>query len=107
MAIGVLIRVISIPLFANVPYNPVDVYYLDNQGAKLILNFQNPCSQGLAAQGIPVNMFAYLPFVPIYYAPFYLLGDIRFGNIFADMLIMFSLYYIAKSINRGAAFFVH
>ena len=50
-------------------------------------------------------MFAYLPMVPIYYAPFYLLGDIRFGSIFADILIMFSLYYIAKSINRGAAFF--
>ena len=102
--IGVLLRVISIPLFANA-YYPVDVYYVDNQAAKLILGFQNPYTQNLVAQGYGWNMFAYLPMVPIYYAPFYLLGDIRLGNIFADIVIMFSLYFIAKSINRGAAFF--
>jgi hypothetical protein len=105
IAIGVLIRVISIPLFASVPYNPVDVYYVDNQAAKVILDFQNPYSQNLVAHGYALTMFAYLPMVPIYYAPFYLLGDIRLGSIFADILIMFSLYFIAKSINRGAAFF--
>ena len=105
VTVGVLIRVISIPFFAAVPYNPVDVYYVDNQAAKIILDFQNPYSQNLVAHGYALNMFAYLPMVPIYYAPFYLLGDIRFGNIFADILIMFSLYFIAKSINRGAAFF--
>ena len=105
VAIGVLIRVISIPLFASVPYNPVDVYYVDNQAAKIILDFQNPYSQNLIAHGYALNMFAYLPMVPIYYAPFYLLGDIRLGSIFADILIMFSLFFIAKSINRGAAFF--
>ena len=105
VAIGVLFRVISIPLFANVPYNPVDVYYLDNQGARIILGFQNPYSQNLVTHGYGLNMFAYLPMVPIYYAPFYLLGDIRLGSIFADVLIMFSLFFIAKSINRGAAFF--
>jgi 4-amino-4-deoxy-L-arabinose transferase-like glycosyltransferase len=105
VAIGVLIRLISIPLFASVPYTPVDVYYVDNQAAKIILDFQNPYSQNLVAHGYALNMFAYLPMVPIYYAPFYLLGDIRLGSIFADILIMFSLYFIAKSINRGAAAF--
>jgi 4-amino-4-deoxy-L-arabinose transferase-like glycosyltransferase len=104
VAIGVLIRVISIPVFATEPYNPVDVYYVDNQGAKLILDFQNPYSQNLVVHGYALN-FAYLPMVPIYYAPFYLLGDIRFGSIFADILIMFSVYFIAKSMNRGAAAF--
>ncbi|MGD0451015.1 MAG: hypothetical protein ABSA79_08200 [Candidatus Bathyarchaeia archaeon] len=105
VVIGVLLRVISIPLFANASYYPVDVYFVDNQAAKLILNFQNPYSQNLITQGYALNMFAYLPMVPIYYAPFYLLGDIRLGSIFADILIMFSLYYIAKSINHGAAAF--
>ena len=105
VAVGVLIRVISIPLFAAVPYNPVDVYYVDNEAAKVILDFQNPYSQSLVAHGYALNMFAYLPMVPIYYAPFYLLGDIRLGSIFADILIMFSLFFIAKSINHGAAFF--
>jgi Gpi18-like mannosyltransferase len=43
--------------------------------------------------------------VPLYYVPFYLLGNIRFGNIFADLLIMIAAYWIAKSINRGIAIF--
>jgi 4-amino-4-deoxy-L-arabinose transferase-like glycosyltransferase len=86
-------------------YQPVDVYYVDNQAVKLILDFQNPYSPTFLGHGYVLNTFAYLPMIPMYYAPFYLLGDIRFGNIFADVLIMFSLYYIAKSINHGAAFF--
>jgi Gpi18-like mannosyltransferase len=105
IAVGVLIRVISIPVFSIAPYHPVDVYYVDNEAAKLILNLQNPYSQNLVTNGHTLNMFAYLPMVPLYYSPFYLLGDIRLGNIFADVLIMFSLYFISKSINRGAAFF--
>ncbi len=104
VAFGVLLRIVSIPLFSTT-YQPVDVFYVDNQAAKLILGFQNPYSQNLAAHGYSLNMFAYLPMVPIYYAPFYLLGDIRIGNMFADILIMFSLFYIAKSVNRGAAAF--
>ena len=104
VAVGVLLRLISVPMFTTT-YPPVDVYYVDNQAAKLILGFQNPYSQNLAAHGFALSMFAYLPMVPIFYAPFYLMGDIRLGNIFADILIMFSLYFIAKSINRGAAAF--
>jgi 4-amino-4-deoxy-L-arabinose transferase-like glycosyltransferase len=103
VAVGVLLRVISIPLFALYP--PVDVYYVDNQATKIILDLQNPYSQNLVAHGYALNIFAYLPMVPIYYAPFYLLGDIRIGSIFADILIMFSLYFIARSLNRGAAAF--
>jgi hypothetical protein len=44
-------------------------------------------------------VFAYLPVVPIFYAPFYLLGDIRYGNIAADILIMIAAYWIAGSLN--------
>jgi hypothetical protein len=105
VAIGVVIRLVSIPVFANAPHSPVDVYYVDNQAARIILDLKNPYSQGLVVHDYVLNQFPYLPFVAIYYAPFYLLGDIRFGNIFADTLIMFSIYWIARSINRGAAFF--
>ncbi len=105
VAIGILIRIISIPLFVNIPNTPADVYYVDNYAAKLILEFQNPYSQSLLATGHSMNLFVYLPMIPVFYAPFYLLGDIRFGSIFADVLIMFSIYFIAKSINRGAAAF--
>ena len=101
VAIGAVIRVISIPVFANVPHNPVDVYYAGRQASKLILDLKNPYSQDLVVHGYQMNFFAYLPMVAIYYAPFFLLGDIRFGSIVADILIMFSLYWIAKSINRA------
>lgn len=103
--IGVVIRLVSIPALASVPHNPVDVYYVDNQAAKQILELKNPYAQGLASNGYVLNQFAYLPMIPIYYAPFYLLGDIRYGSIAADILIIFSVYWITKSINRGAAFF--
>ena len=105
VAIGVILRLVAIPAFASAPHSPVDVYYVDKQAAKLILELKNPYAQGLIIHGSQPNLFAYLPMIAIYYAPFYLLGDIRFGSIFADMLIMFSIYWIAKSINRGAAFF--
>ncbi len=104
VAIGIIIRLVSIPAFANVSNNPVDVYYSDKQAAKLILDLKNPYSQGPVVHGYEY-VFVYLPMVAVYYVPFYLLGDIRFGNIVADVIIMFSVYWIAKSINRGAAFF--
>ena len=105
VAIGLIIRLIMIPLFAYSPYGSVDIFYADNQAAKLILELKNPYSYGLVIHGYDQNLFVYLPMVALYYVPFYLLGDIRFGNIVADILIMFSIYWIAKSINRGAAFF--
>ena len=104
VAVGVIIRLISIPLFATTPHNPVDVYYVDNQSAKLILEFKSPYLHEPVVNGYGY-MFVYLPMVALYYVPFYLLGDIRIGNIVADVLIMLSVYWIAKSINRGAAFF--
>jgi hypothetical protein len=105
VAIGVILRLISIPAFANAPHSPVDVYYVDNQAIKLLLEFKNPYTQPLTVHGGQPSLFAYLPMIAIYYAPFYLLGDIRFGSIVADILIMFSVYWIAKSISKGAAFF--
>ena len=104
LVIGVIIRLVSIPVFVGASHNPVDVYYVDNQSAKLILDLKSPYLQEPVVHGYPY-VFVYLPMVAVYYVPFYLLGDIRFGNIVADVLIMFSVYWIAKSINRGAAFF--
>ena len=43
--------------------------------------------------------------VPIFYVPFSLLGDIRMGNIFADVLIMLAAYWIAKSLNCKTALY--
>ncbi|MGI0090406.1 MAG: hypothetical protein ACREBS_01730 [Nitrososphaerales archaeon] len=104
IAFGIAIRLAAIPAFASTPFRPVDVYYVDTQAAKYIVHFSNPYAQTYIIHGSQLTILAYLPFVSIYYAPFYkLLGDIRYGNIFADVLIMLSLYWIAKSINRGRA----
>lgn len=105
IALGVVIRLAMIPLVANTPYRPVDVYDVDGQAAKLILDFKNPYFHAYTVHGYQLDVFAYLPLVPIYYAPFYLLGDIRYGNVFADILIMISTYWIAKSIHRGKAIY--
>jgi hypothetical protein len=102
--VGVIVRLAAIPLSASAPNSPVDVYYVDNQSAKLLLSLKNPYIQQPVVNGHSY-LFVYLPIVAVYYVPFYLLGDIRFGNIVADIIIMFSVYWVAKSINRGAAFF--
>ncbi|MHB2035939.1 MAG: hypothetical protein ACYCPW_04240 [Nitrososphaerales archaeon] len=105
VTIGVAIRLVVIPAVSGSPYGVVDVYYADKQAAKSVLDFVNPYSQTYIVNGIQSVNFVYLPFVPIYYAPFYILGDIRFGNIFADILIMLSVYYVAKSIRRDRAIY--
>jgi hypothetical protein len=105
IALGVLIRLIVIPVFAGPPYGPVDEYFVDGQAARSILDLTNPYLQSYTVSGPQSGVFVYLPFVPIYYAPFYALGDIRYGNIFADVLIMISVYYIAKSLAQSRAIY--
>ncbi len=95
---GVVIRLAVIPVFSG-QYKPVDIYIVDDQASKLILNFQNPYIHSYLVHDYTLDIFAYLPMVPIYYAPFSLLGDIRYGNIFADVLIMLAAYWIARSMN--------
>ena len=84
-------------------YPPIDAFIVDKESANVILNLQNPYTYTYPVHNYILNIFAYLPMVPIYYAPFYLLGDFRYGSIFADVLIMLAAYWIAKSLNRGKA----
>ncbi len=100
--LGVAIRLWAIPTFQGEPYGPVDVYYVDGWAANSLLNLHDPYMQNYIVSG-ESGVFVYLPFVPIYYAPFYLLGDIRYGNIFADVLVMISLYYITRRLVRRSA----
>ena len=101
--LGVSIRLIAISYFADTQFKPVDVYYADTQAAQLILGFKNPYSHTYFIHD-SIDVFAYLPFVPIYYAIFIPMGDIRYGSIFADVLIMLSVYWIAKAFRRGNSF---
>jgi len=105
VAMGVAIRLVVIPVVSGSSYGVVDVYSVDKQAAKSILDLVNPYAQVYVVNGVQSAQFVYLPFIPVYYAPFLVLGDIRYGSIFADVLIMVSVYYIAKSIGRGQAIY--
>jgi hypothetical protein len=99
--VGVAIRLAAISVFANTQYKPVDVYYADTQAAQLILGLKNPYVHTYIIHEYTLDVFAYLPFVPIYYAIFVPFGDIRYGSIFADILIMLSVYLMAKATHWG------
>ncbi len=100
VALGVGIRLAVIPWADNSPYPPVDIYYADTQAAQVVLRLQNPYVHTYMIYGNAWDLYAYLPMVPVFYAPFYLLGDIRYGSIFADVIIMFALYSVAKSLSK-------
>ena len=104
ITIGVAIRLALLPVSLLLA-KPVDIYIVDAQAPRLLLNLQNPYTYNYSVHNYTLSSFAYLPMVPIYYLPFYLLGDIRYGNIFADVLIMLASYWIAKTINRGVALY--
>jgi hypothetical protein len=99
-ALAIALRIIVIPYLGNgLSGNPVDIYYVDREAASLILGLQDPYLYSSYTNHIgEIVTFAYLPLVPIYYAPFVLIGvDIRYGNILADLVIMVALFFIGRS----------
>jgi hypothetical protein len=103
-AAAILLRLIVIPFLGNGLHgNPVDVYYVDREAARLIIDFQNPYLYSNYTNHLgEIVTFAYLPMVPICYAPFVLTGlDIRYGSIIADVLIVISIYSLGRSLLGG------
>jgi hypothetical protein len=102
--LGIVIRLVV--MFSLSVYNPpIDVFIVNRESVNVILHLQNPYTYSFPVHDYYLNTFAYLPMVPIYYAPFFVLGDFRYGSIFADVLIMLAAFWIAKSFNRGLAFY--
>ncbi|MDA4113487.1 MAG: hypothetical protein OK474_05530 [Thaumarchaeota archaeon] len=102
-ALATAVRIIAIPYFGDgLNGNPVDIYYVDREAARLILELKDPYLYSNYTNQIGgIVTFAYLPLVPVYYAPFVLIGaDIRYGNILADLIITAALYFIGKSSSR-------
>ncbi len=87
----------------------LDVYYYDAQAARALLSGIDP--YGLAYVGIPSwlstpgasNVFAYLPGVALFLAPFGAAWDVRLGLVFADVLIGLSIYSLGGRRSRVAA----
>jgi len=101
--LGIVIRFVVL-LSLSVYNPPIDAFIVNKESANIILHLQNPYTYSFPVHDYYLNTFAYLPLVPIYYAPFFVLGDFRYGSIFADVLIMLAAFWIAKSYNRGLAF---
>jgi hypothetical protein len=104
IGLGVAVRLIAMGLYPHSSFGPVDDYYVDRQAAQAILALSNPYTYHYVVHGTQ-EVFAYLPFVPLYYAPFYVLGNIRYGNILSDALIMLGVYWIAKSLDPRRALY--
>ncbi len=74
-----------------------DGYYFTSEGVSCLLSLKNPYEHTFTT--IPLefltkggqSVFAYLPFVPIFSLPFYLLGDVRYGFILCDLLIGYAI----------------
>jgi hypothetical protein len=87
-----------------------DVYYYLSQGVKALISGGNPYEHTYT--GIPLNLvtpgahevFAYLPVTLFYLVPFYLLGDVRFGLIVADLLVGACLYLYGGRLYLQGAF---
>ena len=87
----------------------LDVYYYDAQAARALLSGVDP--YGLAYVGIPSwlatpdasNVFAYLPGVGLFLAPFGAAWDVRLGLVFADVLIGLSIFSLGGTKSRTSA----
>ncbi len=87
----------------------LDVYYYDAQAARAILGGVNP--YGLSYIGIPAwlatpdasNVFAYLPGVVLFLAPFGAVWDIRLGLVFADVIVGLGIYSLGGKRARTAS----
>lgn len=92
---------IAIPYYASgFIKNPVDVYYVDREAAQLILLLRDPyLYSNFTNRFGHVVTFSYMPLVPIYFAPFELMGlNIKYGDVVADVVVLVAMYFIASSL---------
>ncbi len=77
-----------------------DVYYFNTKGVIDLLSLKNPYEDrfdDFVPNSLMTpnsgNIYAYMPLETLYLIPFYLtFGDIRYGNVFADIVIACLLY---------------
>jgi hypothetical protein len=78
----------------------IDVPYVNEAAVSSLLQGRNPYNVVYAVRsdgtGIQYN---YPPFALLYYVPFVMLGDLRYGNLVADMLAVLGIFLIA--LKRG------
>jgi hypothetical protein len=98
-------------------YTPIQITTSDvpvniNQADSYLLRGENPYGQNytIDIRANPydssqndietVNILQYPPVMVLYYIPFYLMGDIRYGNLLADIVI----YFLILSYFKGRDF---
>jgi uncharacterized membrane protein len=100
-AVAALVRLIALYYFSTgLLGKPVDVYYVDRESAKRVLEFQDPYLFSNYTNHLGrVVTFAYMPVIPAYFAPFVSIGsDVRYGSIIADVIVTIAMYFIGRSI---------
>ncbi len=85
-----------------------DVYWISKGSIEYLLQGINPYSSTFVIENNPVaqaaTVQAYLPFTMLFEVPFQvILGDLRYGIVFADIGIALFLYLIIRSKNEDLA----
>ena len=103
--LGIILR-----LSASQLHSGSDVFWVSKESINAILNGVNPYSTTFFVQnnpaiaGVPITVQAYFPFTMLYEIPFQqILGDLRYGIIFADVGIAVLLYSIVRIKNEDLA----
>lgn len=105
-AIAAILAIHFFPLNISIS----DVLFAVNQGIDYLLRGMNPYGQtyslNIAPGVLPFQkpkldigtkyFLEYPPLTLIYYLPFHLLGDVRYGNLVADIVIFFLIVFYFK-----------
>ncbi|HME19344.1 MAG TPA: hypothetical protein VKF15_06400 [Nitrososphaerales archaeon] len=105
VALAVVVRVVMV--FVIPPL--VDVYYYDSQAVSALVTGVDPYGHlysripsWLATEGAQ-RVYAYLPGVVLFLAPFGAFLDIRLGLVAADVMVAWSLFALGGRKSRAAA----
>ena len=95
LAMGVISRLYLI--YTHKPsYMEIDVPYVNEAAVRTLLEFRNPYN----ALFFSHTVYNYPPFSLLYYTPFVMAGDLRFGNVAADILTAIGIFLIGLNRSR-------
>ncbi len=77
-------------------YTEIDVPYVNEAAVAILLQFKNPYNELFFSH----TVYNYPPFSLLYYTPFIIAGDLRFGNVAADILTAIGIFLIGLNRSR-------
>jgi hypothetical protein len=89
LAVGVVSRLYLIDKFRP-SFGQIDVPYVNEAAVGTLLQFRNPYNEIFFSHIV----YNYPPFSLLYYTPFVVIGDLRYGNVVADVLTAIGIFLI-------------